>query len=151
MLYDDLVPKGEYLCHHGVKGQKWGVRHDREKSSRKNKNLKWSVDKKYKNMIRSSYNNIPISMFNDTKYRSANMKTANQLVNNWDKLEKIAEKSAKNFSNEWFAGRNMGNLSLESIWIGGGTPVFEYGNDYGVVSVEMNPNNGQVYYVHYDD
>lgn len=27
MLYDDLVgPQGTWLCHHGVKGQKWGVR-----------------------------------------------------------------------------------------------------------------------------
>jgi hypothetical protein len=26
MLYDDLVPKGQWLCHHGIKGQKWGVR-----------------------------------------------------------------------------------------------------------------------------
>lgn len=26
MLYDDLVPKGIWLCHHGIKGQKWGVR-----------------------------------------------------------------------------------------------------------------------------
>jgi len=27
MLYDDLVgPQGTWLCHHGIKGQKWGVR-----------------------------------------------------------------------------------------------------------------------------
>lgn len=26
MLYDDLVKPGEYICHHGIKGQKWGVR-----------------------------------------------------------------------------------------------------------------------------
>lgn len=26
MLYDDLVPSGTYLAHHGVKGMKWGVR-----------------------------------------------------------------------------------------------------------------------------
>lgn len=26
MLYNDLVPKGQWLCHHGIKGQKWGVR-----------------------------------------------------------------------------------------------------------------------------
>lgn len=32
MLYDDLIgPQGTWLCHHGVKGQKWGVRHDKEK------------------------------------------------------------------------------------------------------------------------
>lgn len=30
MLYDRLVQPGEYLCHHGVKGQKWGVRHLKE-------------------------------------------------------------------------------------------------------------------------
>ena len=26
MLYDDLVQPGKYICHHGIKGQKWGVR-----------------------------------------------------------------------------------------------------------------------------
>lgn len=26
MLYDDLVPCGDYICHHGIKGQKWGVK-----------------------------------------------------------------------------------------------------------------------------
>ncbi len=26
MLYDELVPSGSYICHHGIKGQKWGVR-----------------------------------------------------------------------------------------------------------------------------
>lgn len=26
MLYDDLVQPGDYICHYGVKGQKWGVR-----------------------------------------------------------------------------------------------------------------------------
>lgn len=26
MLYDDLVQPGAYICHHGVKGMKWGVR-----------------------------------------------------------------------------------------------------------------------------
>lgn len=44
MLYDDLVQPGEWLCHHGVKGQKWGVRHDREKTGRKTKG--WTNIKK---------------------------------------------------------------------------------------------------------
>ena len=26
MLYDELVMPSEYICHHGIKGQKWGVR-----------------------------------------------------------------------------------------------------------------------------
>lgn len=26
MLYDELVQPGEYICHHGIKGQKWGIR-----------------------------------------------------------------------------------------------------------------------------
>lgn len=26
MRYDDLVLLGEYICHHGIKGQKWGIR-----------------------------------------------------------------------------------------------------------------------------
>ena len=30
MLYDQLVQPGEYLCHHGVKGQKWGIRRFRD-------------------------------------------------------------------------------------------------------------------------
>lgn len=41
MLYDQLVQPGEYLCHHGVKGQKWGVRKAVERVG---------------NRIRSSYN-----------------------------------------------------------------------------------------------
>lgn len=47
MLYDDLIgPQGTWLCHHGVKGQKWGIRHDREKTSRKAKG--WTNIKKDK-------------------------------------------------------------------------------------------------------
>lgn len=34
MLYDDLVQPGEYICHYGVKGQKWGVRHEENKKAR---------------------------------------------------------------------------------------------------------------------
>ena len=30
MLYDEYIKSGEYLAHHGVKGQKWGVRHLKE-------------------------------------------------------------------------------------------------------------------------
>lgn len=26
MLYDELVPSGSYICHHGIKGQKWGIK-----------------------------------------------------------------------------------------------------------------------------
>lgn len=26
MQYDDLVQPGKYICHHGIKGQKWGIR-----------------------------------------------------------------------------------------------------------------------------
>lgn len=26
MLYDELTRSNDYICHHGVKGQKWGVR-----------------------------------------------------------------------------------------------------------------------------
>ena len=33
MLYDDLVQPGEYICHYGVKGQKWGVRHEENKKA----------------------------------------------------------------------------------------------------------------------
>ncbi len=35
MLYDELTQPGSYICHHGVKGQKWGVRHDKTPSYRK--------------------------------------------------------------------------------------------------------------------
>ena len=35
MLYDELTQPGSYICHHGVKGQKWGVRHDKTSSRRK--------------------------------------------------------------------------------------------------------------------
>lgn len=44
MLYDDLVPSNTYLAHHGVKGQKWGVRHDPEKKSVNRR--KWNRGKK---------------------------------------------------------------------------------------------------------
>lgn len=32
MLYDEYVARGNYLAHHGVKGQKWGVRKEQYKS-----------------------------------------------------------------------------------------------------------------------
>jgi hypothetical protein len=34
MLYDDLVQPGDYICHYGVKGMKWGVRHEENKKAR---------------------------------------------------------------------------------------------------------------------
>jgi len=34
MLYDDLVQPGEYICHYGVKGMRWGVRHEENKRAR---------------------------------------------------------------------------------------------------------------------
>lgn len=33
MLYDDLVQPGDYICHYGVKGMKWGVRHEENKKA----------------------------------------------------------------------------------------------------------------------
>lgn len=45
MLYDDLVQPGEYICHHGVKGMKWGVRHDREKTGRKTQTIQAKTKK----------------------------------------------------------------------------------------------------------
>lgn len=26
MLYNDLVPRSDYICHHGIKGMRWGIR-----------------------------------------------------------------------------------------------------------------------------
>lgn len=34
MLYDDLVQPGDYICHYGVKGMKWGVRHEENRKAR---------------------------------------------------------------------------------------------------------------------
>lgn len=47
MLYDDLVQPGEYICHHGVKGQKWGVRHEREKTHNTTSKTEENFLKKY--------------------------------------------------------------------------------------------------------
>jgi hypothetical protein len=48
MLYDDLIgPKGTWLCHHGVKGQKWGVRHDRKKALKATNKVEENFLKKY--------------------------------------------------------------------------------------------------------
>lgn len=33
MLYDELTQPGSYICHHGVKGQKWGLRHNKKKKN----------------------------------------------------------------------------------------------------------------------
>ena len=44
MLYDELTQPGSYICHHGVKGQKWGLRHNKKK---KNTSLVPQNDSRY--------------------------------------------------------------------------------------------------------
>lgn len=34
-MYVNNYPYSNYLCHHGVKGMKWGIRHDPERSAQK--------------------------------------------------------------------------------------------------------------------
>lgn len=47
MLYDELTQPGSYICHHGVKGQKWGVRRDRRKTLRTQSEAEEKFLKKY--------------------------------------------------------------------------------------------------------
>lgn len=48
MLYDDLVPsEGQWLCHHGIKGMKWGVR----RYQNENGSLTEAGKKKFKNAV----------------------------------------------------------------------------------------------------
>ena len=54
MLYDDLVQPGSYICHHGVKGQKWGVRHDRQKIGRKTSNNIEDLTPKLNRILKSN-------------------------------------------------------------------------------------------------
>lgn len=44
------------LCHHGIKGQKWGVRHDKPRIGRKKANHKIVIDNKSKNNYKIEIN-----------------------------------------------------------------------------------------------
>lgn len=81
MLYDDLVQPGEYICHHGVKGQKWGVRHDREKTGRK-----ISLAQKMANKLSDKI----VNSAKTTEQREALLKKFDMLDENayWDEYRK---------------------------------------------------------------
>lgn len=155
MLYDDLIgPQGTWLCHHGVKGQKWGVRHDKEKTGirKTHKDLKFKTSKHSKNIISSSFNGMTISMFND-RNRDMQNKTIDKLLGNWDGIMKNAEQYANSYAeNRWSKFPELfNNIKPASIWIGGDTPCIEFDNGYGILSVEMNPNTLKPIVAWYDD
>jgi hypothetical protein len=90
MLYDDLVPHGDYICHHGIKGQKWGVRKDKYSSgsfrsfeststSRKQRHKDYKIAKKeaykeYKKKLKESgVNNFFIKSRSEAMKREAQL------------------------------------------------------------------------------
>jgi hypothetical protein len=159
MLYDDLIQPGEYICHHGVKGQKWGVRHDREKTDRKTKSnnkksfnsLTWT--KLNDHTIRTKYNGLSIAMFTDTRFFEQNKATCTALLNNWDKIIKTTDKASSEYITKRFttANWNVGESVLSGFWVGGSDVVAMYDNDYGVVDVEIDPVTQRVYGCSYND
>ena len=68
MLYDDLVPQGEYICHYGVKGMRWGVRHERQKTGRKTKRQE-NIDR-HKKLAKELQNKSKLAAKQTTKKNS---------------------------------------------------------------------------------
>jgi hypothetical protein len=181
MYYSDFVKSGttfverdeSYLAHHGIKGQKWGVRHDREKgigrlfkrkkntipsSDLQNKNqtldiagLPWSLDK-YGHFITYGLDvdtAIHKKDINDPETRQ----TLDSLVKNWDKV-----KTACNNAHSKFASEVPEDLGISKTTSGPDRydihkdiVVATYFHDYGVVSIEVDPSTQKVYYTTYDD
>ena len=182
MLYDDLVQPGEYICHHGVKGQKWGVRHDREKignwfTRRKKKReeqlnrnkelakqlenkkpitielsgLPWSLDK-YGNFITSA-TPVEISIHKSQINDPSTRQTLDALLKNMDKSINACNKAHSEYISNLPDGVDFGEggSTVDGFRVAGPSVISSHYHDYGVVSVEMNPRNQQIYYVSYDD
>ena len=119
MLYDELVQPGEYICHHGIKGQKWGKKNGppyplgsdqksaSEKKTSKVKNFVFGVPNAwtaydYKTFIKAGdkdFNKLSAKMSIDKKANLIEM--ADILTENayWDKFRnKVPE-------NKIFKGR----------------------------------------------
>ena len=163
MLYDDLVPKGEYLCHHGIKGQRWGIRHDKEKKGFhlfKNKNsndlvdiegLLWSISKLYKGDLYTAEKDVDITMPKRLKDDQKTRQSLKSLLKNYDTIKTISSKAHKNYISKLPKDVDLGPGSLTNFRVAGPSIVADYMHDYGAVSIEMDPSNGRVLHTWMDD
>lgn len=181
MYYSDFVKNGttfverdeSYLAHHGIKGQKWGVRHDREKgigrlfkrkkntnsfSNLQNKNqtldiagLPWSLDK-YGYFITyglSVDTAIHKSDVNNPEIRQ----TLDSLIKNGDKVKTACNSAHSKFVSELPEDLEISNTTSgpDRYDVHKGSVVATYFHDYGAVSIEIDPSTQKVYHTSYDD
>lgn len=138
MLYDDLVQPGEYICHHGVKGQKWGVRHEKDNI----KQYKTNVKKAYKeyiqklkelgiNKIKASRSDFLISESELNKWASNKSK---ELFNEYIQIKKDNNEITKPFTKTYFYDIRSSSASIFSS-----LPALTF------YSCTYDPKTGQVY------
>lgn len=119
MIYEAIdywnSPPNSYLEHHGIKGMKWGVRHDKPRLSRKQKRLAKSDYGKAKSMsdqelqrtinrINLEQNYISAIKRDRAAYKDATSsvlskwgrKTVNSIFSGWKSANKTGEKMVKN-------------------------------------------------------
>ena len=92
MLYDDLVPYGDYICHHGIKGQKWGVR--------RYQNFNVSLTAAGRKRYYKSIEQIAAKQYDKNGLNAARSKDVADLIDkeHLDKLRKIALKSNESYN-----------------------------------------------------
>ena len=89
-----------YLIHHGVKGQKWGVRHDKSKSSTNNKNTEttYKQRKKMWNDLESKKNKAFNKSYNKDFNSQKAYKAQKKVINNF--IKKHGEQTYKKMNRE---------------------------------------------------
>lgn len=104
MLYDDLVRPGSYICHHGVKGQKWGVRRYQ------NKDGKLTVQGKLRRSTDKYAKNSQKNIIKDKNARSLLIKKAknNNLSN--EEFNTLTKDIEARLYNKYYLNNNSDHL-----------------------------------------